>query len=71
VLVGESGLSAILAVNLLGLMLSGLFALALAHLSGRGFYLHAAAVAGLAQAVLLVQHLRFYRRDALRVSYEN
>lgn len=71
ILVGASGLPAIFALNLLNLLLTGAFGVWLVHMSGRDLYLHALIVAGVAQAVLLVQHLRFYHRDHLRVSYEN
>jgi multisubunit Na+/H+ antiporter MnhF subunit len=71
ILVGESGLPAILALNLISLILTCAFGAWLAYMSGRDLYLHAAIVAVVAQAVLLVQHLRFYHRDHLRVSYEN
>jgi hypothetical protein len=71
ILVGASGLPAVLGLNLLNLILTAAFGAALAYMSGRDLYLYALIVAVVAQAVLLVQHLRFYHRDHLRVSYEN
>jgi hypothetical protein len=71
ILIGENGLAAILGLNLVSLLLVAAFGAWLAYMSGRDVYLYAALVAFGAQAIWLVQHLRFYQRDHLRVSYEN
>ena len=71
ILVGAGGLPLIFCLNLISFLLVGAFGAWLAYMSGRDLYLYAALIAFGAQAVLLVQHLRVYHRDHLRVSYEN
>jgi hypothetical protein len=70
VLLGESGLPAILGLNVASFILVWGFGMCLAYMSGRGLYFHATVIAVFAQAIWLAQHLRFYQRDHLRVSYE-
>ena len=71
VIVGESGLALILAVNLLSLLLLWLSASILVSASGHKLYLQVGVISLGAQAVWLSQHLRFYYRDHLRMRYEN
>jgi hypothetical protein len=71
VMTGESGLAMIFAVNLLCLLLLWASASILVALSGYDLYLHVAVIAIGAQAIWLGEHLWFYRRDHLRVRFEN
>ena len=70
VMVGESGVLLILAVNLLCLLLLWISASIVVAVSGQELYLHVAVIAVGAQAIWLGEHLWFYRRDHLRVRYE-
>jgi len=70
-IVGQSGLAMILAVNLLSLMLVWAGASALVAVTGHPLYLHVTVIAIAAQAVWLGYDLWLYRRDHLRVRYEN
>ena len=70
VMTGESGLPLIVAVNLLCLLLLWAGASVLVAISGHDLYLHVAIIAVGAQAIWLGEHLWFYRRDHLHVSYE-
>ena len=70
VMVGESGVLLILAVNLLCLLLLWITASIVVAVSGQELYLHVAVIAVGAQAIWLGEHLWFYRRDHLRVRYE-
>jgi hypothetical protein len=71
VMVGESGLALILTVNFLCLLLLWISASILVAISGQQLYLHVAVIAVGAQAIWLGEHLWFYRRDHLRVRFEN
>ena len=71
VMVGESGLLLIVAVNLLCLLLLWASASLLVALSGQDLYLHVAIIAVGAQAIWLGEHIWFYHRDHLRVRFEN
>ena len=71
VMVGESGVLLILAVNLLCLLLLWISASIVVAASGHELYLHVAVIAVGAQAIWLGEHLWFYHRDHLRVRYEN
>jgi len=71
VMVGESGLGLILAVNVLSLLLMWVSATILVAASGYHLYLQISVIVLGAQAIWLAQHLWFYYRDHLRVRYEN
>jgi hypothetical protein len=72
VMVGESGLPMIFAVNFFCLLLLWAGAALLVALSGQDhLYLYIAVIAVGAQAIWLGEHLWFYHRDHLRVRYEN
>jgi hypothetical protein len=70
VLVGQSGLPLILGVNCLSLALVWLSGAILVAASGQHLYVQITVIAIGAQAIWLAQHLWFYFRDHLRVSYE-
>jgi hypothetical protein len=71
VMTGDSGLPLILAVNLFCLLVLWAGAAILVAISGQALYLHVTIIAIGAQAIWLGEHLWFYRRDHLRVRYEN
>ena len=65
------GVWLILAVNLFSLILLWLVASILVAASGYQLYLQLAVISLGAQAIWLMQHLWSYRRDHVRVRYEN
>jgi hypothetical protein len=69
--VSAGGVWLILAVNLCSLILLWLIASILVSASGYHLYLQLAVISLAAQAIWLVQHLWSYRRDHVRVRYEN
>jgi hypothetical protein len=70
ILVGESGLALIAAVNLISFMLLCSSSLLLVAASGLDIYLQAAVIAVGAQLVWATQHVWFYHQDHLRLSSE-
>jgi hypothetical protein len=70
VLLGESGLLAILAVNLTSLALVWITGAILVAASGQNLHLQAAVISIGAQMIWFTQLLWFYYRDHLRVRYE-
>lgn len=71
VMTGDSGLPMIFAVNLFCLLLVWGAGSILVALMDYHLYLHVAIIAVGAQAIWLGEHLWFYHRDHLHVSYEN
>jgi len=71
VMVGESGLPMILAVNFLCLLLLWVSGSILVAMTGHHLYLQVTVIAVGAQVIWLCEHLWFYYRDHLRVRYEN
>ena len=71
VMEGKSGLPMLLAVNIASLAALWITSATLVEASGQNFHLQAALISVGAQMVWLIQLLRFYRRDHLRVRYEN
>ena len=71
VMEGKSGLPMLLTVNVASLAAVWITSATLVEASGQNFHLQAALISVGAQMVWLFQSLRFYRRDHLRVRYEN
>jgi aryl carrier-like protein len=71
VMEGKSGLPMLLAVNVASLAAVWITSATLVAASGQNFHLQAALISVGAQMVWLIHLLRFYRRDHLRVRYEN
>jgi hypothetical protein len=71
VMEGKSGLPMLLTVNIASLAAVWITSATLVAATGQNFHLQAGLIAVGAQMVWLIQSLRFYRRDHLRVRYEN
>src|SRR5262245_14235482 len=71
VMEGKSGLPMLLAVNVASLGAVWITSATLVAASGQSLHLQAALISVGAQMVWLIHLVRFYRRDHLRVRYEN
>ena len=71
VMEGKSGLPMLLAVNVASLAAVWITSATLVAASGQNFHLQAALISVGAQMVWLIHLLRSYRRDHLRVRFEN